>query len=259
MSLEGRGAVVTGGGRGIGAATASALAEAGCAVVLAARTEGEIRGLAASLRARGLAAAGVRCDVSDPESVTGLARSALREVGEVDILVNNAGFASSNPLHRVSLEEWERTFAVNATGTFLCTRAFLPAMVERGWGRVVNVASVAGLTGAAYLSAYAASKHAVVGFTRAVAAEVEAAGVTVNAVCPGYADTPMTEATIRRIVEKTGMKAEEALERLVAGTPQRRLVAPEEVAHSVLSLCAEAAGGATGQAVVVDGGGALGQ
>jgi NAD(P)-dependent dehydrogenase (short-subunit alcohol dehydrogenase family) len=168
--------------------------------------------------------------------------------------VNNAGVAHSAPVARTELEDWNRMLAVNATGTFLCTRAFLPGMVEGGWGRVVNVASVAGLAGARYIAAYAASKHAVIGLTRCAAAEVADRGVTVNAVCPGYVDTPMTTESLQRISEKTGMSAEEALETILAHTPQGRLIAPDEVAHAVLSLCEEGARGINGQSIVIDGG-----
>ena len=253
MTLTGRSAVVTGGGRGIGAAIAGALAEAGAAVVLASRTREEVEAVAGSLREEGHMVRAIPADVTDPGSVAELAATA----GEVDILVNNAGIALSNPVHRTSLAEWNRALAVNATGTFLCTQSFLPGMLERGWGRVVNVASVAGLAGAPYISAYSASKHAAVGFTRSIAAEVAMKGVTVNAICPGYADTKMTEATIRRIADKTGMSPEEARDEIMRHTPQRRLIAPEEVAHIALTLCAEEARGITGQAIVIDGGGML--
>jgi NAD(P)-dependent dehydrogenase (short-subunit alcohol dehydrogenase family) len=145
--------------------------------------------------------------------------------------------------------------AVNATGTFLCTKAFLPAMVKRGWGRVVNVASVAGLSGGRYIAAYAASKHAVVGFTRCAAMEVAAAGITVNAVCPGYVDTEMTRESVERIAMKTGRSREQALEAILTGTPQGRLITPDEVAFEVLRLCAEDACGINGQTIVLDGAG----
>ena len=255
--LAGHTAIVTGGGRGIGEAVARGLAGAGAGVVLAARTEEEIERLAAELTALEHRATAVTCDVTDPESVNRLAESsdALGPGwGRVDILVNNAGIAHSAPLPRTDLADWNRLLAVNATGTFLCTRAFLPGMIERGWGRVVNIASVAGLTGARYIAAYAASKHAVIGLTRSAAAEVAERGVTVNAVCPGYVDTPMTAASLRRISEKTGRSEAEALELILEGTPQRRLIEPEEVAHAVVSLCAEAARGINGQSIVIDGG-----
>ncbi|HXE57544.1 MAG TPA: SDR family NAD(P)-dependent oxidoreductase [Gemmatimonadales bacterium] len=255
--LDGRTAVVTGGGRGIGRAVAEALAGAGAAVVLGARSVGEVEAAAAGLRTLGAQAWGLALDVTDPGSVDRFAKEAGALLGRVDVLVNNAGTASSAPLHRQTLEEWQRLFAVNVTGTFLCTRAFVPGMVERRWGRVVNVASVAGLAGAKYVAAYAASKHAVIGFTRSVAAEVAATGVTINAVCPGYVDTPMTDESVRRIMEKTGMSRAQALEAILGTTPQRRLIEPAEVAHAVLALCDERAKGINGQAVVIDGGALL--
>ncbi len=253
--LAGRGAVVTGGGRGIGAAVASALAEEGARVVVSARSTGQIEAVAAELRDRGADAWAVTCDVSDPEAVRALAAAAAEKLGGVDILVNNAGIARSAPLKSLSLEEWNTIQAVNATGTFLCTQAFLGPMVERGWGRVVNIASIAGKMGAAYIAAYAASKHAVIGFTRSVAAEVATTGVTVNAVCPGYVDTPMTEGSVANIAAKTGHDADRVMQNLRAMSPQNRLMEPEEVAYLVLTLCDERARGVTGQSLVLDGGG----
>jgi NAD(P)-dependent dehydrogenase (short-subunit alcohol dehydrogenase family) len=158
---------------------------------------------------------------------------------------------------KLTLEEWNRLFAVNATGTFLCTRAFLPGMLERGRGRIVNVASVAALAGARYIAAYASSKHAVLGFTRCAAAEVAARGVTVNAVCPGYVDTSMTAESVARIARETGRTEAEARGSLLATNPQGRLIEPDEVAHAVLALCAEESRGINGQAIVIDGGGLL--
>ncbi|KAB2968247.1 MAG: SDR family oxidoreductase [Thermoanaerobaculia bacterium] len=254
----GRGAVVTGGGRGIGEATARALAEAGARVVVAARSAGEIERVASELTAAGHEVAAIPCDVTDPDAIERLRAAALDRLGAVEILVNNAGVAASAPLKGQTLEEWRRLFAVNVEGTFLACRAFLPGMLERGWGRVVNIASVAGRTGAPYVSAYAASKHAVVGFTRSLAAEVAVRGVTVNAVCPGYVATPMTERSIETIVTKTGMSAPEARQRLVAANPQGRLIEPEEVAYLVAALCDERARGVNGQAIGIDGGAFLG-
>ena len=257
MLLQDSRAVVTGGGRGIGAAVARALAEAGASVVVASRTEGDIEQLASKLRAEGHQAWSVVCDVSDPQSIRDLARSATDRLERVDILVNGAGIASSAPLHKLTLEDWNRVISVNATGTFLCTQAFISGMVERKWGRVVNVASVAGLSGSRYIAAYSASKHAVIGFTRCAAAEVAQHGVTVNAVCPGFVDTDMTAESLDRIVESTGISRDEALAAILDTTPQRRLFEPEEVAHAVLSLCDEKAKGINGQAIVLDGGGLL--
>ena len=257
MLLQDSRAVVTGGGRGIGAAVARALAEAGASVVVASRTEGDIEQLASKLRAEGHQAWSVVCDVSDPRSIRELAISATDRLERVDILVNAAGIASSAPLHKLTLEDWNRVIAVNATGTFLCTQAFISGMVERKWGRVVNVASVAGLTGSRYIAAYSASKHAVIGFTRCAAAEVAQHGVTVNAVCPGFVDTDMTAESLDRIVQSTGISRDEALAAILDTTPQRRLFEPEEVAHAVLSLCDEKAKGINGQAIVLDGGGLL--
>jgi NAD(P)-dependent dehydrogenase (short-subunit alcohol dehydrogenase family) len=251
--LTGRTAVVTGGGRGAGEAIAGVLARAGATVVVAARTRSEVDAVAARLTAEGGRVSAFTCDVASPDSVARL-ESALRGVGPVDILVNNAGVAIGAPLAKTSFEDWQRVFGVNATGTFLCTRAWLPGMAERGWGRVINIASTAGLSGDRYISAYAASKHAVVGFTRAVAAEVAGRGVTVNAVCPGYLDTGMTETTIDMIVAATGRHRDEAVEALVGRSPQKRLVSPEEVADAVLYLCREGARGVTGTSLVIDGG-----
>jgi NAD(P)-dependent dehydrogenase (short-subunit alcohol dehydrogenase family)/enamine deaminase RidA (YjgF/YER057c/UK114 family) len=250
---EGGVAVVTGAGRGIGAATARALATAGWPVVLAARTRDQVEGQAAELETRGHRARAVVCDVTSEAGVEGLAAAAA-EVGPVSVLVNNAGAAGSMPLKRTSLDDWNRLMAVNATGAFLCTRAVLPAMLERHWGRVVNIASTAGLGGGKYLAAYTAAKHAVMGLTRAVAAEVAGSGVTVNAVCPGFVDTGMTAETVSRIVTRTGRSAEEALAAALASAGQQRLVTPEEVADAVVSLVAAAGDRApNGEAVVLDG------
>jgi 3-hydroxybutyrate dehydrogenase len=252
--LSGRTAVVTGGGRGIGEAVARRLASAGVSVLVAARTTEEVETVASSIRdANGQAWSAV-CDVTDERSVEALASSAADRLGRVDILINNAGVTGSSPLHRTSLEDWNRMLAVNATGSFLCTRSFLPPMVEAGWGRVVNVASVAGLHGARYIAAYAASKHAMVGLTRAASAEVAGTGVTVNAVCPGYVDTAMTDQSIARIMEKTGRTAAEARAAILKSSPLGRLIAPEEVADAVVYLCGDAASGVNGQALVIDGG-----
>ncbi len=251
---ERRVAVVTGAGRGIGAAIAIALSEAGVEVILAARSGDQIESLASEITRTGRAARAIVCDVTGEASVAELARRAS-EVGPVGVLVNNAGAASSSPLPRTSLDEWNRLLAVNATGAFLCTRAFLPGMLERKWGRVVNVASTAALRGGKYLAAYSAAKHALLGLTRATAAEVAGTGVTVNAVCPGFVDTDMTAETVQRIAAKTGRSRETALEAVLASEGQPRLILPGEVAAAVISLSVAAVTHPpNGEALVLNGG-----
>ena len=252
--LDGRAAVVTGGGRGIGAAIARALAEAGAGVVVAARTAAEVEKVAASLRERGGNAHAVACDVSDEKSVKRLGEAARYHLGAVDILVNNAGASSSASLSKTTLKEWNRLFLANATTTFLCSREFTPGMVERRWGRVVNVASVAGLEGAKYIAHYSAAKHAVVGFTRSIAIELASTGVTANAVCPGYVDTQMTDRTLAIVESRAGLSHDMALEAVLRTTGQERLITPEEVAAAVLGLCMEDAGSVTGQTIQLRGG-----
>jgi NAD(P)-dependent dehydrogenase (short-subunit alcohol dehydrogenase family) len=193
-------------------------------------------------------------DVTDAEAVREMMRAAAARLGPIDILVNNAGTATSAPLAKTTLEDWNRMFAVNATSAFLCTKEAIPGMVERGWGRVVNVASVAARTGGRYIAAYAASKHALLGLTRCVAAEVAAHGVTVNAVCPGYVDTDMTQASLERIAKRTGRSREDALAHILSHSPQGRLVTPEEVAAVVCALCADGARSINGEAIGMDGG-----
>jgi len=179
----------------------------------------------------------------------------FEEVGRVDVLVNNAGIASGAPLARTSLDDWRAHFDVNATGAFLCTRAVLDGMIERGDGRIVTVASVAGLAGARYTAAYSASKHAAIGLMRATAAEVAGTGVTSNAVCPAYVDTAMTDRTVENIVARTDRSAEQARSELASMTPLGRLLEPDEVAAAVVFLASPEAAAINGQTIVLDGGG----
>ena len=247
--LTGRNALVTGGGRGIGRAIAERLARDGAPVVVTRRTQAAIHEVAAAV-----GGVPVPKDLADRASIAaGVAEIAAR-VGRVDVLVNNAGASESAPFDRTGDEVWDRMIAVNVTSAFLLTRALVPAMIAAGWGRVVNLASNAGLTGYAYTAAYCASKHAMVGLTRAVALEVARTGVTVNAVCPGWVATRMADEAIARIAGKTGKAEADARAALEAMSPQRRMIEPEEVAHVVASLCAEAARGVHGQAIPVDGG-----
>lgn len=247
--LAGRNALVTGAGRGIGAAIASSLAEVGAAVVVAARTRPEIDTVASLIRERKGRAWAVPADVSDESSVRTLVARALEHMGAVDILVNAAGDGGAARVERISLAEWRAMLDAHATGTFLCTRELLPRMRTRSFGRVVNIASIAGLHGARYVSHYCAAKHAVVGFTRAVALELEGSGITVNALCPGYVDTPMTARTVANVVARTGRTPEEALASVLASAGQERLLTPREVAEAAVELCGDAAAATNGQAI----------
>ncbi|HEX6183686.1 MAG TPA: SDR family NAD(P)-dependent oxidoreductase [Pyrinomonadaceae bacterium] len=260
MRLADRTAFITGGGRGIGRAVALLFAREGARVFVVARTATEVERVASEARAEfgdGAAAHAV-CDVADAASVARAFASAAEFFGRgADVLVNNAGVADSSKFAGTSDEFWRRHLDVNLSGTFYCMREALPAMVARGWGRVINVASIAGKTGAPYIAAYAASKHGVLGLTRSVALETARTGVTVNAVCPGYVDTDMTTRAVENIQAKTGRGADEALEAIKAMSPQHRLVTPEEVAALALLLASEDGRGITGQAINVDGGAVL--
>ncbi len=252
--LAGEVAVVTGGGRGIGRATALALAREGAAVAVVARSRAEIEAVAAEVARAGGHAAAIPCDVTDEGAIRAMAAGVRSTLGPATIVVNNAGIAESAPFLKTSLEMWQRIFRVNVESALLVTQAFLPAMLERGRGRIVNVASIAARRGMPYIAAYCASKHALLGLTRALAAEVAKKGVTVNAVCPGYVDTSMTDRSVEVMKRKTGKSEEELRSVLAHLSPQERLFRPEEVAEVAVRLCTDLWGGVTGQAICLDGG-----
>ena len=245
-----RHALVTGGGSGVGRAIALALAEAGVDVTICGRREAQLAAVAAE-NARVIP---LPADVTDEGSMAELYEKAEDERGPFDIVVANAGIAHSSPAHRTTLADWQRMLDVNLTGAFLTVKPALAGMMARKAGRIVFVASTAGLKGYSYVAPYVASKHGVVGLMRALAAETATTGVTVNAVCPGFVETEMLEESISRIVEKTGRSAEAARTSLAATNPQGRFVQPEEVAAAVLWLAGEQARSITGQAISVSGG-----
>jgi NAD(P)-dependent dehydrogenase (short-subunit alcohol dehydrogenase family) len=246
-------AVVTGGGSGIGAAIAQGLLADGFAVTLMGRKLDRLQAQQAELKALG--AVGVQAvDVADEAGVQAAFAAAAAALGPIGVLVNNAGQAESQPLQRTSLAQWQQMLNVNLTGTFLCSREVLAGMLEQRFGRIVNVASTAALKGYAYVAAYCAAKHGVLGLTRAMALELAKKGITVNAVCPGYTETEIVATAVQRIVDKTGRTPEQALAELAAGNPQGRLVQPEEVAQAVRWLVRADAAAINGQAIAVCGG-----
>ena len=248
--IAGRHALVTGGGSGVGRAIALALAGAGVAVTICGRREDAL----ADVAKENDRIAGIAADVTDETAMAALYEKAEAERGPIDIVVANAGMAGSALAAKTTLADWQKTLDVNLTGAFLTVKPALEGMAERKAGRIVFIASTAGLKGYAYVAPYVAAKHGVVGLMRALAAETAKTGVTVNAVCPGFVETDMLEESVARIVEKTGRTPEEARASLTRTNPQGRLIQPEEVAETVLWLCSSAAASITGQAISVSGG-----
>jgi NAD(P)-dependent dehydrogenase (short-subunit alcohol dehydrogenase family) len=250
MALSGHHALVTGGGSGIGAAIAIALAEAGATVTICGRRRQPLDATAA--RQAGIHAE--PADVTDRDAMRDLYERAENARGPFAIVVANAGGAASAPAEKVTPELWSDTLAVNLTGAFFSVQPALAGMRERGFGRILFVASTAGLKGAAYVAPYVAAKHGVIGLMRALAAETAKHGITVNAVCPGYTETPLLDRTVERIAAATKRDAAEARAALAAKNPQGRFITPEEVAGTALWLCGEASAGITGQAIAISGG-----
>lgn len=243
-------AFITGAGRGIGEAIARAFAREGIRVVCAARTRDEIERVAFEIRAQGGNAIAVACDVTNPDSIA----DAVRQAGDISILVNNAGIAESHKFLNHDDALWHRLIAVNLTGVYSVSKAVVPMMVAAKWGRIINIASIASKVGARYVAAYTASKHGVLGLTRALAVELNSYNITVNAICPGYVDTPMTDHNIANMVARTKLPEDQVREILAKTSPQNRLITSDEVAHVALMLVGENARGITGQAINVDGG-----
>jgi len=251
MPTKGMHALITGGSRGIGAAIAQRLVADGLRVTVLGRSLDGAQALATQAPQHMHA---VAADVADSAQVATAFAAARARFGPVAVLVNNAGQAETAPFANMDMVLWQRMLAVNLTGTMLCSQAALPDMLDAGWGRIVNVASTAGQVGYAYVSAYCAAKHGVLGLTRALALEVARKGITVNAVCPGYTETDIVRQGIARVVAKTGRSEQEARAEFVKTNPQGRLVQPEQVADCVAWLCGAGADAVTGQAVSVSGG-----
>lgn len=251
MTLTGQHAVVTGAGSGIGRATAERLAEAGCQITLIGRHIGRLDETGDRIGDLAFAAP---ADVTDPDALAAAIEAGRDRFGPVDILINNAGAASSAPFLKTDAEAFRAMLALNLEAPALAARLVLPGMLTRRWGRIVNVASTAGLKGYAYVSAYVAAKHGLVGLTRALALEVASRGVTVNAVCPGFTETDLVARSIEAIIAKTGRTEEEARTALAASNPQGRLITPDEVAQTIVWLCGDGASGINGAALPVAGG-----
>lgn len=253
--MAGKVALVTGGGRGIGRAAACALAAAGADVAVLARSEAELEATSQLIRGLGQRALPLAIDLAEPGAPALALERASAGLGPVAILVNSAGVAPSMKIAETSDEVWQRTIAVNLTAVFGMCRAALPAMLAAGWGRIINIASTAAKVGYAYNAAYAASKHGVLGLTRALALEVARKGVTVNAVCPGFTDTDLVASAAGSLATRTGRTEAEARAAFAGFSPQARLMTPDEVAACVVYLAGDGARGINGQGIVIDGGG----
>ncbi len=254
QSLMGKRAVVTGAGRGIGRSIALALAEAGADVAVTARSATELERLTSDIESLGRRSIFVPCDVTDTSQVQHMASNFLAGLGGIDILVNNAGNAGSHKFLDHPDELWHRMLSINLTSVYYVSKAFAPHLVEQRSGRIITIASIASRVGDRYIAAYTAAKHGVLGLTRALAVEMLPYNVTVNAICPGYVDTPMTDTSVQNIVARTGMTNEEARAYLAKTSPQKRLIEPEEIAALTVFLAQDSSKGITGQAVNVDGG-----
>jgi NAD(P)-dependent dehydrogenase (short-subunit alcohol dehydrogenase family) len=254
LALAGRRAVVTGAGRGIGRATVLALARSGADVGITARTAADLDSVANEIKVIGRRCFAVACDVTDPMQVQQMAGSLMDQLGGIDILVNNAGSAQSHKFLGHPDELWHQMLLANLTSVYYVTKAFVPTMIEQRSGRIINIASIAARVGDKYIAAYAAAKHAVLGLTRSLAVELVQYNITVNAVCPGYVDTSLTEQSISNIVSRTGMDETQARQVLEKMSPQNRLIQPEEVAAAVVFLAQDSSKGITGQALNIDGG-----
>ncbi len=247
MSLQGQHAVVTGGGKGIGESIARKLSEQGAKLTLMGRNKDTLDATVSSLQN----AQAVVCDVSDEAKVQSAFVQAVERFGNISILVNNAGIADSAPFAKTTLEQFQKIMNINVTGTFLCTREVLPAMLDSKAGRIVNIASTAGLEGSAYIAPYSASKHAMIGLTKSLAMETIGTSITVNAVCPGYTDTEMAQLAVDTAASKTGKSVDEARAMIAKQNPQKRMIHPDEVAEMVAWLCEQNSSGITGQAIMI--------